>query len=56
LGSAITAVRLNGFNTEESFNQNIRQDIKNFYKTQKCVMLGINGTSENTKIEIDHKD
>ncbi len=34
----------------------IRQDIKNFYKDKKCVMLGIKGFSENTKIEIDHKD
>ena len=32
------------------------EDIKDFYKTQNCVMLGINGSSENTKIEIDHKD
>src|SRR5690606_3923573 len=26
------------------------------YRNQNCVMLGINGNSENTKIEIDHKD
>lgn len=55
-GNSIDAVRLNGFNTEESFNQNIRQEIKNYYKDKNCVMLGINGKSENTKIEIDHKD
>jgi hypothetical protein len=55
-GNSIDAVRLNGFNTEKSFNQNIRQDIKDFYKNKNCVMLGINGNSENTKIEIDHKD
>jgi hypothetical protein len=55
-GNSIDAVRLNGFNTQASFNQNIRQDIKDFYKTKNCVMLGINGNSENTKIEIDHKD
>jgi hypothetical protein len=55
-GNAIDAIRLNGFNNKKSFNQNIRQDIKEFYKTQKCVMLGVNGNSENTKIEIDHKD
>lgn len=36
--------------------QNIRKDIKDFYKNKKCVMLGLNGKSENTKIEIDHKD
>ncbi len=55
-GNAIDAIRLNGFNTVKSFNQNIRQDIKEFYKPQNCVMLGINGNSENTKIEIDHKN
>jgi hypothetical protein len=55
-GNSIDAIRLNGYNTEGSFNQNIRQDIKDFYKTQNCVMLGINGQSENTKVEIDHKD
>ena len=27
-GSAIDAIRLNGFNTQANFNQNIRQDIK----------------------------
>lgn len=55
-GNAIDAIRLNGFNSQTNFNQNIRQDIKDFYKNQNCVMLGINGNSENTKIEIDHKD
>jgi hypothetical protein len=55
-GNSIDRIRLNGFNTEKIFNQNIRQDIKDYYKTQNCVMLGINGKSENTKIEIDHKD
>lgn len=55
-GNSIDAIRLNGFNNNESFNQNIRQDIKNFYKDQNCVMLGIRGFSENTRIEIDHKD
>lgn len=55
-GNSIDAIKLNGFNLEKTFNQNIRSDIKNFYKTQKCVMLWINGNSENTKIEIDHKD
>lgn len=42
-GNSIDAIRLKGFNTQDSFNQN-------------CVMLGICGKSENTKIEIDHKD
>ena len=53
---AIEKVRTNGYNREESFNQAIRSDIKNYYKNQKCVMLGVCGTSVNTKIEIDHKD
>ena len=55
-GNSIDKIRLNGFNNEEIFNQNIRKDIRDFYKTQNCVMLGINGYSENTKIEIDHKN
>lgn len=55
-GNSIDAIKLNGFNKEETFNQLIRKDIKDFYSKQKCVMLGINGFSENTKIEVDHKD
>jgi len=55
-GNSIDRIRLNGFNTDKSFNHNIRQDIKDYYKNQNCVMLGINSNSENTKIEIDHKD
>lgn len=55
-GNSIDSIRLNGFNQNIQFQQNIRQDIKNFYKTKNCVMLGINGQSENTKIEIDHKN
>ncbi len=55
-GNAIDAIRLKGFNTQKTFNQAIRKDIKDFYKNQNCVMLGICGKSENTKIEIDHKD
>ena len=55
-GNSIDAVRLNGFNTNKTFSQNIRTDIKEFYKNQNCVMLGVQGNSENTKIEIDHKD
>lgn len=54
-GNSIDAIRLNGINNNLTFNQNIRQDIKEFYKNQNCVMLGINGKSENTRIEIDHK-
>lgn len=55
-GNSIDAIRLNGFNVEKAFNQNIRQDIKQHYKDKNCVMLGIKGNSENTKIEIDHKN
>lgn len=55
-GNSIDAIRLNGFNDDLNFKQDIRQDIKDFYKNKKCVMLGINGFLENTKIEIDHKD
>ena len=55
-GNSIDAIRLVGHNKSRTFNQNIRQDIRDFYKDKNCVMLGINGNSENTKIEIDHKD
>lgn len=55
-GNSIDAVRLNGYKIEATFSQSIRKDIKDFYKEQRCVMLGIKGFSENTKIEVDHKD
>ena len=56
-GNAIVAIRLCGFSEEEEqFNQGIREDIKEYYRNKNCVMLGVNGTSENTQIEIDHKD
>ncbi len=55
-GNAIIAIKLVGYNQGEHFNQNIRQDIKNAISKRKCVMLGINGSSENTVIEVDHKD
>lgn len=55
-GNSIDAVRLAGLRKEETFNQNIRKDIRDYYKSQRCVMLGVCGFSENTKIEIDHKD
>ncbi|MBQ7855579.1 MAG: hypothetical protein IJ348_00525 [Alistipes sp.] len=55
-GNSIDAVRVVGFRSGETFNQNIRKDIRDYYKTQRCVMLGVCGFSENTKIEIDHKD
>ncbi len=55
-GNSIDAVRLNGFNQQQNFNQTIRPDIKEYYQNKRCVMLGIKGFSENTRIEIDHKD
>lgn len=55
-GNSIDGIHLNRFNTEKSFNKNIRQNIKDFYVNQNRVMLGINGNSESTKIEIAHKD
>ena len=55
-GNSIDAIRTVGLNNSSTFNQAIRYDIKEYYKNKNCVMLGINGNSENTKIEIDHKD
>jgi hypothetical protein len=55
-GNRVDRVRLNGFNTNKFFSNLIRADIKNFYKAQNCVMLGVNGKSANTLIEVDHKD
>lgn len=52
----ITQIRTNGLNDQEQFNQNIRKDIKDYYSIQPCVMLGVIGKSENTKIEVDHKE
>ncbi|ACJ08327.1 type II R-M system restriction endonuclease [Helicobacter pylori P12] len=37
-GNPIDRIRLNGYNTECVFNQNIRQDIKNHYKQQCCAV------------------
>ena len=54
-GNSIDAIRLNGFNENEAFNQAIRKDIKEYYKDKPCVILGIIGNSENTRIESDHK-
>ena len=47
-GNSIDAVRLVGLRKEETFNQNIRQDIRDYYKSERCVMLGVRGFSENT--------
>lgn len=55
-GNAITAIRLVSYNEDAHFCQNIRQDIKEAISKRKCVMLGIQGNSENTIIEVDHKD
>lgn len=55
-GNSIDAIRTNGFNTQPLFSQVIRQDIRDYYANQNCVMLGVKGSSENTRIEIDHKD
>ena len=55
-GARIDAIRLNGFNQERTFNQAIRPDIREVILRQKCVMLGVSGKSENTTIEVDHKD
>lgn len=55
-GNSITAIRLTSYNHNTHFCQNIRQDIKDHISKRKCVMLGINGSSENTSIEVDHKD
>ena len=56
VGNGIDAIRLNGFNQEKTFNQFIRPDIREAIMKRKCVMLGVNGTTENTIIEVDHKD
>lgn len=55
-GNRIDRIRLNGFNKEENFRQSIRKDICDIIRSRRCVMLGVNGTSENTQIEVDHKD
>lgn len=55
-GPRIDAIRLVGLNDTAVFKQNIRKDIADEIRKKKCVMLGVSGTSENTKIEVDHKD
>lgn len=55
-GNSIDAIRLNGFNMIKLFNQSIHPSIRKHYSDAKCVIMGIRGNSENTKIEIDHKD
>ena len=55
-GNGIDRIRLAGIRREQSFNQYIRPDIKAYYREKNCVMLGVKGSSVNTRIEIDHKD
>lgn len=55
-GNKIDRIRTVGFQDKPQFNQAIRKDIRDALKNEPCVMLGINGTSENTKVEIDHKE
>ena len=55
-GNGIDRIRLNGFNEEDSFSQYINPKIVQEIQQQKCVMLGVKGISENTRIEVDHKD
>lgn len=55
-GNRIDAIRLVGKNTGQHFNQTIRKDICEKIRKRKCVMLGVNGSSANTQIEVDHKD
>lgn len=52
----IDRVMLKGYNKSKSFNQQIKSDIRQQLKNKKCVMLGVNGSSANVQIEIDHKD
>lgn len=55
-GRRIKRIKLDGYKQEKSFSQAVRPDIKQQISSQKCVMLGVSGRSENTKIEVDHKD
>ena len=55
-GNAVDGIKLDGFNDKGHFSQTIRKDIVDTIRRQKCVMLGVNGHSENTSIEVDHKD
>ena len=48
-GNRIVAIELQGFK-KQAINKTIRQDIKDHYKTKRCVVLGISDT------ECDHKD
>ena len=56
IGNKIDRIRLDGYRADDHFNQHIRSDIKEGIRQQKCVMMGVKGISENTTIEVDHKD
>lgn len=55
-GNGIDGIKLDGYNYAKHFNQTIRKDICDAIRQRKCVMLGVSGNSENTIIEVDHKD
>ena len=55
-GQGIIKIRLNGFNEQNGFSQTIRSDIAKEIRERNCVMLGVQGSSVNTQIEVDHKD
>ncbi len=51
-GKGIDRIRLNGFKKEEDRlgSQSIRTDIKNYYKSKRCIILNT------SKPEVDHKN
>lgn len=55
-GNSIDEIQLQGYNEDFQFKQHIASWIREKLEKENCVMLGCNGTSENTRIEIDHKD
>lgn len=50
-GNKIDAIRINGLRIDNIGSQAIREDIKQYYKNKRCVVLG---TGHN--IEVDHKN
>ena len=55
-GNRIDRIKLCGYKEEKTFSQSIRLDIRSEIKSRRCVICGASGTSENTTIEVDHKD
>ena len=51
-GNGVDRIRLNGYKKEEDRmgSQTIRADIRNYYKTKRCVVLGTSNP------EVDHKN